>query len=309
VDKLSPAHFCCSPAAPVSARKFPAVRCRPGRIYRSRQAAKVHHNSWSSKKPLASVLCSGAAAIGTKIYVVGGIDSSLAILSTNQIYDTATNTWSKGKAMPTARWCPGAAVANPKHNSWSEKAPLPISDSPVAVVDGGLIYALGGYSSGSGRLANVYLYNPKANSWTSRQSMKVGRSNPAVGTIGKAIVVADGITNNGVTTETEVYTPQTGRWKVVKANSTARTAGCSSVVNGKLYFAGGELGGGSAPDTNVLEVYDLKTNAWASKASTSQATVAPAFAAVRGLVYCIGGASSGNPNGATFYKDTQVYRP
>jgi hypothetical protein len=41
----------------------------------------------------------------------------------------------------------------------------------------------------------------------------------------------------------------------------------------------------------------------------TQATVAPAFASVGGLLYCISGASSGNPNGATFYNDTQVYQP
>ena len=90
---------------------------------------------------------------------------------------------------------------------------------------------------------------------------------------------------------------------------TGRNAGCSGVVSGKLYLAGGELGAGSAPDTNVLDAYDLQSNRWASEANMPQATVAPGYAAVGGLVYCFSGASSGDPNGATFYSDTQVYQP
>jgi hypothetical protein len=40
-----------------------------------------------------------------------------------------------------------------------------------------------------------------------------------------------------------------------------------------------------------------------------QATVAPGSATVNGLLYYFGGASSGNPNGATFYNKAHVYQP
>lgn len=279
-----------------------------------------------------AMLLPGAAAIGTKIYVVGGIDSSLTVLGTNQVYDTASNKWSTATAMPTPRWDPSAAVVNgilymiggnstisgstavveaydPTHDSWSEKAPLPISDAPVVAVDGSFIYAMGGYSSGSGRIANVYRYSPKTNTWTTRQPLKDGVSNPGVGTVGKLIVIADGLDNNGVTTETEIYAAQQNHWKVGKPDLTARTAGCSSAISGKLYLAGGELGAGSAPATNVLDVYDAQTNAWTAKATMPQAVVGPGNATVGGLLYCFGGASSGNPNGATFYNKVQVYQP
>jgi N-acetylneuraminic acid mutarotase len=198
---------------------------------------------------------------------------------------------------------------DPAKNSWSEKAPLPIADAPVAAVDGGSIYAIGGYSSGSGRLANVYRYNPKTNAWSVRQPLKLGRSNPGVATISGKIIIADGITNSGVTTEAEKYAPKTNRWKVVQSDLTARTAGCSGVAGSDFYLAGGELGGGSAPDTNILDVYDSKAGTWSAKANMPQATVAPGYATVNGLVYCIGGASSGNPAGATFYDTVQVYNP
>jgi hypothetical protein len=120
----------------------------------------AHHDAWGTKKAIpTAVMCSGAVAIGSKIYVVGGIDSSLTIVGDNQIYDTTKNTWSMGQAMPTARWCLGVTAVNgilyaiggnttisgitdvveaydPATDSWTEKATLPIDDSPVAVTDG-----------------------------------------------------------------------------------------------------------------------------------------------------------------------------
>ena len=291
------------------------------------------HNSWSLGKAIPTpVLCAASAAVGAKIYVLGGVESSQTIVGLNQIYDTKTNSWSKGKAMPTPRWCAGAAVVNgiiytvggnttisgisnvveaydPKKNSWSEKAALPIGDAPAAAAAGSFVYAIGGFSFGSGRLANVYRYDPKTNKWTTRASLRLGRSNPGVGTYGKHIVVADGLTNSGVTGETEVYSTTTDHWGAVATDSTARTAVCAAVVDGKLYSAGGQLGGGSAPTTDVLHAYDIKNNLWSSKAKMPQASVAPASAFVGGRFYCISGASSGNPNGATFYNKVQIYQP
>lgn len=126
--------------------------------------------------------------------------------------------------------------------------------------------------------------------------------------IGGKIVAADGLTNGGVTTESEAYTPKTNAWKAVASDLTARTAGCSAAIAGSLYLAGGQLGA-SASDTNILDAYDAKKNSWAAKANMPQATVAPGSATVGGRLYCFSGATSGDPYGATFYDNTQVYQP
>lgn len=56
------------------------------------------------------------AAVGTKLYVVGGLDESAAALPTVNVFDTATSTWSKGPDLPGKRtgFSPAAAVLGGK---------------------------------------------------------------------------------------------------------------------------------------------------------------------------------------------------
>src|SRR5215471_3338866 len=73
----------------------------------------VNHNSWSMKKPLPhAVTGAGAVAISTKIYVVGGLDNTLAPYGGTQIYNISSNKWSTGASMPTPRWDIGAVAVN-----------------------------------------------------------------------------------------------------------------------------------------------------------------------------------------------------
>ena len=52
-----------------------------------------------------------AAAVGSKIFIIGG-EGGNQVWSTVEAYDTSTNTWSTGTAMPTARHGIQAAVCN-----------------------------------------------------------------------------------------------------------------------------------------------------------------------------------------------------
>ena len=169
-------------------------------------------------------LGAAAAAIGTKIYVVGGYNAA-GLLNVNEIYDTVANTWSTGAPMPTARWSLAAASANgilyaiggevgtpccsetnvveaydPVHDSWSTKTAMPTSrNSLTAVDDAKLIYAVGGFLSGS-RLSNVERYDPVHNTWLPRAPLLLAKSGASIGVIGKTIVAASGLATSGLTT-------------------------------------------------------------------------------------------------------------
>ncbi len=60
----------------------------------------------------------GVATVGGKVYVFGGLTGteteSSYTLNITQIYDPATNTWTAGAPMPTARYLCTAAVVNDK---------------------------------------------------------------------------------------------------------------------------------------------------------------------------------------------------
>jgi len=81
----------------------------------------------------------GIVLIGQSIYVIGGGNGSL--LSTNEVYDIASDTWSTKAGMPTLRQYTMAATLN------------------------GIIYVIGGATSNSGatNFTTNEAYNPALN--------------------------------------------------------------------------------------------------------------------------------------------------
>src|SRR5260370_41528779 len=82
-----------------------------------------------------------AAAVNGKIYAIGGLGVSLNRLSTVEVYDSSSNSWSTMASMPTARAGLAAAAVN------------------------GTIYAIAGIANGSSTLFNAEACtNPSHNS-------------------------------------------------------------------------------------------------------------------------------------------------
>ena len=111
---------------------------------------------------------SGGAAIGTKIYVVGGYDGA-SYLDTLQIFDTTTHTWGNGKDAPSVLY------------------------GPAVVAYGGKLYAFGG--GGGGTSTSAYAYDPGTDAWTTLANMPQGTIYAAaapIGTTGKILVMGGG---------------------------------------------------------------------------------------------------------------------
>jgi len=277
-----------------------------------------------------AIQCPASGVVGNDIYLVGGATDS-EVVNINQIYDTATNKWTTGAPMPTARFCPAGAVVNnilyviggkyngnqlstveaydPATNKWSTNhAPMPgARDSIKAVVFGGIIYVIGGYSNSDDRLNTVQSYDPATNKWTTRDSLPVGKSSVAAGLLGSTIVAAAGLEDSGATGNNEALSAASpGSWKSLASDPTARWAGCSASIAGILYYAGGRT---NADPVHVVESFDLTTNEWSTLASIPTAVVNPAEAEVGNLMYCIGGSSNGQLDQGTVYDNVQIYHP
>ena len=261
-----------------------------------------------------AVWAAAAGAINGLVYVVGGA-TNIASVNANQIYNPGTDTWTTGAPMPTARQGAGAAVVNdilyvfggkpnvsacpqaycqltvveaydPATDTWSTKSPMPTPKDSIAVVAvGEIIYVIGGFLNGTGRLTSVESYDAATDTWTELAPLSVGKSYSAGGLLGSTIVAAGGLTNSGsVTGDNEGYNPSTNAWKTLAPDPTARQADCAGVVSGQLVVAGG---GNNSGVIGVVESFSLAENQWTTLAPMPTAT-SSIGAVVGGLLYCFG---------------------
>jgi N-acetylneuraminic acid mutarotase len=99
------------------------------------------------------------------------------------------------------------------------------------------------------------------------------------------------------------YNFTTNTWSNVAPLPAAAGQAATGAWNGKIYVAGGFIGGTSV--TNALRIYDIATNTWSSGASmpTSPGVEAAAAAVVNGKFYVMGGDDFNNGLNTNFIYD------
>jgi N-acetylneuraminic acid mutarotase len=131
-----------------------------------------------------------AATVGGKLYVIGGRWGGQGNLRTLEIYDPATNTWTRGRDMPTAR---GGITAS-------------------AV--GGLIHVTGGEDLGSSRTYEQHeVYDPATDTWATYPRLPTSRHGLASAAVdGRWYVIGGGMlagggTYSSLSNAVEVFVP------------------------------------------------------------------------------------------------------
>ncbi len=275
-----------------------------------------------------------AQAASGKIYAIAGYGpltpggSAYYPLARLEVFDPATNTWTTGASLNTARTFPGAATAangkiyvaggvsneypttryasleeyDPAANTWTVRAPMAAAReylTMVAAADG-RIYAIGGITS-AGVVGTVEQYDPATNVWTTKSPMPTPRFGHAAATATNGrIYVVGGRNSSGNTIDVvEEYDPATDRWTTRTPVPAARTDfAMAAAPNGRLYAAGGfGVSGGPSPAYTLVE-YNPAADTWANKASSLQlgvylGDVNQALAASdNGRLYSVAGQSS-----------------
>ena len=118
----------------------------------------------------------GAAAIGGRLYAVGGRDAASWLLSYLEEYDPATRTWRERAPLPTGRSGHATAALN------------------------GRLYVFGGEgntASPRGVFAEVEAYDPAADAWTLVDTMPPPRHSFSAVTVGERIYLPGGSTRQG----------------------------------------------------------------------------------------------------------------
>ena len=155
------------------------------------QVERFDGRTWSvvSTLPGSGLNAPAAVALGGKIYVIGGFNTTTNVPSDKVlVYDIASRRWSEAAPLPAPRGGHAAivlgsrihvigggnsqrtlddhSVYDPTTNAWSALAPLPRSEgSPATAVFDGKLYAIGG-RSGPGDFGYVDIYDAASHSWT-----------------------------------------------------------------------------------------------------------------------------------------------
>ena len=244
-------------------------------------------NSWATKASMQTARVQlGVAVVNGRIYAIGGENNSAAgpnVLSVNEVYDPATNTWTTKEPMPTARHSFGIAVYQNK------------------------IYCIGGSLNGP-YLAVNEVYDPATDSWETKTSMSTARAALSANTVNGKIYLMGGDPAN---TTNEAYDPVTDSWSTKAQIPTSAVYSQSAVVDNKIYL----IGGLSSRSSN--QIYDPETDTWTSGTPIPAGIAEGAAVATIGVnapvrIYVMGGETIYVRNGHTFGNVTdlnQVYDP
>jgi N-acetylneuraminic acid mutarotase len=180
-------------------------------FYSYDQATGAWTQEASAPDPVAQ---GGYAVIGDKLYATGcitGADLGLKALTTTQVYDFTTNTWSQAAADPYG-----------------------ICGTDVVV--GGDLYQIGGNDSSTLALSDtVSVYDPSTNTWSQAPSYPVADDALACGVIAGTVYCAGG---DG--TSAYAYTPGDAAWRQISSLPIPLSGGAFGVANGELLISGGE---------------------------------------------------------------------
>ena len=243
--------------------------------------SSLSQNSWSELASMPTARTDlGTATVEGKIYAIGGGNYD-GVLSTNEMYEPATDTWIPKAPMPTERSNFGIAVFQNK------------------------IYCIGGFVSDGVTNTNE-VYDPETNTWETKMPMPTARGALEANVADEKIYLIGGSTGSERSTVAlnEVYDPKTDSWSVELNLPTATQSYASAVVDNKIYLIGGynyKLG-----MINLTQIYDLSTLLWGTGAPIPLSLYGYG-AATKGIfapekIYVIGG-STGLPFDGNFIFD------
>ncbi|HAL16285.1 MAG TPA: hypothetical protein DCP32_05900 [Anaerolineaceae bacterium] len=157
---------------------------RDGQISGMVSAYQVDNDEWQEKstKPT-PVSDAGAALLGEKIYIPGGLGVDGKPTALLEVYD-------------------------PRSDRWKQAEPMPIALTGYALASfEGQLYVFGGWD-GANYSDRVFVYDLGENAWQERQPMDTPRAYGSAAVLGAKIMLAGGVNQLGRLTDLLAYYPQ-----------------------------------------------------------------------------------------------------
>jgi N-acetylneuraminic acid mutarotase len=203
------------------------------------------------------------------------------------------------------------SVAADADSIWVQRAPLldPNSEMAVAQLDG-TIYVRGGYPSTRVYVDTVQVYDAQADRWQYGVPLPQPLHHPMATAVKGILYViggeisSTGVADQGIFLDTVyAFDPAGASWTQKASMPTARSAGATAIVDGKIYVAGGR-----PPHGHDFAVYDPAADAWTALPDLPTQRNHLAAAALNGRVYVVGGRFGGGV-GSEMTNVLEVYDP
>jgi N-acetylneuraminic acid mutarotase len=255
-------------------------------------------SGWASTGSLASTRHGHTATLlnNGKVLVAGGFSGSTP-LTTAEVYDPATGTWSPTGSMAVPRGyrhtatllnngkvlvaggyngstpVAAAEVYDPVAGTWSAAGSMSRARElhTATLLNNGKVLVAGGRDQYS-YFGTAEVYEPASGTWSATASMSVSRAYYTATLLpnGKVLVAAGFAGGTGYATSAEVYDPASGTWSAAGSTASRYSDHAAALLsNGKVLVSGGH--GGNAGWLAVAEVYDPTTNTWSKTASMTSA--------------------------------------
>ena len=159
---------------------------------RAQEQPTAPQGAWSQKAPLPHARNEmQVTAVGGKIFGIGGGDLETYELNLIDVYDPATNSWTRPARMPE-----GA------------------NHSGMTVLDE-MIYVAGGFRSNRHTIEKdaFYAYDPASDHWQQLAPLRNARGALVLASVGGKVHAIGGRRMNQVIANHEVYDPATGQWE------------------------------------------------------------------------------------------------
>ena len=198
----------------------------------SLHTARAEHTA--TLLPSGQVLVAGGA---------NGVVGSPTSLSSAELYDPTTGSWSSTGSLGTAR-----------------------SAHTATLLANGQVLVAGGNNSNSGILGSAELYDPATGSWSSTGGLATARWHDTATLLPNGqVLVAGGEANSGYLSSAELYDPTTGSWSSTGSLAEAREFHTATLLpSGEVLVAGGR---GNSGSFSSAELYDPATESWSSTGS------------------------------------------
>jgi DNA-binding CsgD family transcriptional regulator len=232
-------------------------------------------NSWTTlrSKPTA-VYGAGAAILGGKIYVPGGLEANKGLTTKLEVYD-------------------------PRTNQWEVKAPLPIPLAKYGIASyEGDLYLFGGWD-GTKETDIVLRYNPNNDNWIELTPLPNARASSSAIVLGDSIFIVGGIFKGQPALDHEVYSPNLD-------NGSDNPWSRQLSLDDDVQFIGGQAISGTlflfSVDKNgniQIQNFSLQSNMWSTR--TEEPVILPPkqsqLTSLGGHIFFLGGIDeAGNPS-------------